>query len=324
MQGFLSALEWLPTPLREVLLDLPDKQKKTAQEIRLRAGQPVCITAGGAAYSVGMICREAWVQQCFDVICEYSVYAHQEELRRGFITAPNGCRVGVAGTAVLQEGRVVSFCPVTALCIRIARCHKGCSRAIAEHIIHENRVEGLLLCGEPSCGKTSLLRDLSREFSRRGICAAVIDERGELSQQGGGVGCDVLRYVPKAIGVEQAVRCLSPQVVLLDELGDGAEITAVMEGVYRGVPTVASVHCRREEELLHRPALRQALENGGFTRLCFLKGREHPGEIARCIKTEDWLYEMAGNGVGGAVWWGNRLAAIPAPTTACCHLEAVR
>ena len=87
-----------------------------------------------------------------------------------------------------------------------------------------------LICGEPASGKTSLLRDLARGLSsgdygeiRR---VAVVDERGELSGAGELPLCDVLRGCPKAEGIQQAVRCLSPEVVLFDELGSREETQA--------------------------------------------------------------------------------------------------
>ena len=312
MDGFQKAIAVLPPALQETLNGIPDYEKRRVQEIRLRAGQPVMLTAAGQTLVTEAVCREEWVWQLFDTLCECSVYAHQEELRRGFVTARNGCRIGVAGTAVVENGNIVSYRQITSLCVRVARRHEGCATSLAERVTVDGRVHGLLICGEPSCGKTSLLKDLIREFSCRGISAAVVDERGELSQGESLWGCDVLLYAPKPAGVEQAVRCLAPQVIVLDELGDAAEIDAVMDGVYRGVSTVATVHCRTPDQLLQRPALKRALENGGFEYLCFLKGRETPGRIETVMRTEEWLREVVGSGFYGALRDGDRSGKIPA------------
>lgn len=309
--------------LQSTLNGIPAVQKRRVQEIRLRAGQPVVLTAAGQTLVTETVCREEWVRQLFDTVCECSVYAHQEELRRGFVTARNGCRIGVAGTAVVENGTIVSYRQITSLCIRVARRHEGCATSLADCVMGDGRVHGLLICGEPSCGKTSLLKDLIREFSCRGFSAAVVDERGELSQRGSTYGCDVLLYAPKPAGVEQAVRCLAPQVIVLDELGDTAEIAAVMDGVYRGVPTVATAHCRTPEQLLQRSALKRALENGGFEYLCFLKGRETPGRIETVMRTEEWLREMVGIGFYGALRSGDRGGKIPAISATGHHAATV-
>ena len=85
------------------------------------------------------------------------------------------------------------------------------------------------LIGNPNCGKTTLLRDLAAQLAARRYRVAVVDERGELSWEDTLKGCDVLRGYPKAVGIRQAVRCLAPDYILLDELGDIK--TAVSEAV---------------------------------------------------------------------------------------------
>lgn len=309
MSGWESALTLLPVPLQKRLLLLPPKLSCNVQEIRLRRGQPVCLTIGGcneylsatcseitpSAYN-GVLCEKEWIDYVFDIACEYSVYAHQEELRQGYITARNGCRIGVAGAAVFNEGNVISYRAITSLCIRVAREHLGCARILKQHIFKNGCVESTLLCGAPSCGKTSMLRDLALQMSEENLSVTVIDERGEISKNGVLTGCDVLQNTPKAIGIEQAVRCLSPQLLIVDELGGEEETKAVLNGVYRGVPTVASVHGKSRTQLLGRSALRSALENGAFRHLAFMSGCHRPGEIERVVLTEEWLHEMDRSG----------------------------
>ena len=219
---------------------------------------------------------------------QYSAYTHREELRRGFITA-NGCRVGVAGTAVVENGEVTGYRSLTSLCIRVAREHIGCASSLAE-ILFENGIHSALICSEPAGGKTGLLRDLAREAADRRFSVSVIDERGELSGFSSLDGCDVLYGAPKAEGIEQAVRCLSPRVVLLDELGNGAELRAVHDAAVRGVPTIATVHARSTANLKQRPALVSLLKNDVFEYTVLLCGRHAPGVIVSVQKTKEWLY----------------------------------
>ena len=332
MNGLEAALAVLPLSLRERLNSLPPKLRFAVQEIRLRAGQPVCLTAAGENGYLSstssmvtkrtentVMCPPEWIDHIFDTACECSVYAHQEELRCGYITTRSGCRIGVAGTAVLEAGRIVSYRSITSLCIRVAREHTGCAATIAERICENGRIHSALLCGEPSSGKTSLLKDLANQLADRHLPVAIVDERGELSRGGATAGCDVLLNVPKAAGIEQAVRSLSPRVLIFDELGNGNEIRAVMEGLYRGVPAITSVHCYLSEQLLHRAALRDALKNGAFEYLFFLQGHQRPGQIKRWIRTEEWLREMDGLGVAYTDGHRHRHSgmATPAETRRC-------
>ena len=53
-------------------------------------------------------------------MCGYSVYSHQSDLVNGFITLKGGCRVGICGTAVIQNGAVTAIRELTSVNIRVA------------------------------------------------------------------------------------------------------------------------------------------------------------------------------------------------------------
>ncbi len=301
MNGLERAAAVLPRELRERLLLISPSQAALVQEIRLRRGQPISITGRGETRYLSannclardtreaVRCQEGWVEQTLDVASRHSLYAHQDELRNGYLTTREGCRIGVCGTAVLQNDEVRSFREVTSLCLRVPRFHRGCAEELLSILYADNRAHSALICGEPACGKTSLLLDLLRGFSETHLYPSVIDERGELKETALSVGCDVLCGISKAKGIEQAVRCLAPPLIVLDELGGAEEIEAVTKGLYRGVSAIATVHCREVSELLCMEPLKQALENGVFEYVIMLSGRERPGHIHMCVKAKEWL-----------------------------------
>ena len=76
-----------------------------------------------------------------------------------------------------------------------------------------------LLQGGEGSGKTTLLRSIARELVRQQKILSVIDERRELfAGNTHGEALDVLAGLPKGQAVQMALRTLSPQVILLDEL----------------------------------------------------------------------------------------------------------
>ncbi len=333
MNEYEKAVNVLPLELRVQLNGIPSEVKEQVQEIRLRRGQPVCLSVRGKRRylsqtgglcgdeCVSVICREEWLDKTFDKACEHSVYAHQEELKNGYVTTCDGCRIGIAGTAVIRSGEITSFHSITSLCLRVAREHRGCAEEVANILCKGMSIHSALICGEPSSGKSSLLKDLIRQLSSRGLSVAVIDERGELSPNGTTHQADVLLHVPKAEGFELAVRTLSPQVIVFDELGNDREIGAVTEGIYRGVCAVSSVHCHTREDLIKRTPLLRALHNNAFEYLFFLEGRQRPGNIRQWVKTEEWLREMVGN--DPAVVCGDRVGSgSMAETATTCHRPA--
>ena len=66
------------------------------------------------------------IEECFMMLCEYSVHTHQHEICCGCY-GPVRCRAGIAGTAVVENGRVISYRNITSICIRVARRHSGCA-----------------------------------------------------------------------------------------------------------------------------------------------------------------------------------------------------
>lgn len=142
---------------------------------------------------------------------------------------------------MVEDGAVVSVRTLTSLCIRVARSHNGCADEL-KRLLDRDGLRGMLICGEPSSGKSSLLRDLARQLADDGRRVAVVDERGELSGHLPLPRCDVLKGYPKPEGIQQAVRCLAPDVVIFDELGTGEETDAVCAGLNAGVTAIASAH----------------------------------------------------------------------------------
>ena len=79
--------------------------------------------------------------------------------------------------------------------------------------------------------------------------------------------------------MQMALRTLSPQIILLDELGTLAETAALEQGFYSGVDFVASVHAASVEEAARRPQV-QALQRHGMLRVfVLLHGCTAPGKV---------------------------------------------
>lgn len=266
---------------REALLSLPEHTKSQAYDIRFKSGQPVSvwgregmfILSGMGEMSAGEL------EELFLRICGYSVFSHEEELRQGFVSVGGACRAGVCGTAVLEDGRVKGVRDITSLVFRIPREVPGCGdRLFREGVRPE---EGLLIAGEPASGKTTLLRDIARSLSmgRFGPCrrVAVLDARGELGGFDLGPCADLLVGFPKKQALHMALRTLSPEVLVCDELAP-EDLEAVESAVYAGVGIVATVHAGAGQAA-ERPLCRELLATGAFGTVVGLRGRQRPCEI---------------------------------------------
>lgn len=318
---------YLPPLWMTSLRRIPSAQMATVQEIRLRVGQPVrlSVPAGDRYLSVGgmcglmqrgvLICTQEQLDACFWRFCDESVYAHEEELRQGYLSVSGGIRVGVAGTAVGGVS-VRTVRRITSLCIRLPRLHTGCAAPLMPYIDGGDRLCSAVLVGAPSSGKTTLLRDTAVLLATRGWRVAVVDERGEIAGIDGLRGCDVLSHYPKPHGIRQAIRTLAPQAVIFDELGDDREIAAVAECANAGVAVISSIHAEDPDALARRASVRMMVQSGLFERWIFLAGRHTPGVCAGVYRAEvmDDAIRWYAADRGGRDWRGDALCASAAST----------
>ncbi|MBO4854621.1 MAG: stage III sporulation protein AA [Oscillospiraceae bacterium] len=265
----------LPLRWQRYLARLSPTQKETAEEIRMRAGQPVTVLLQEAEIPVGEqdqspVTPEELEQTC-DRITGYSRYAATETLRSGYLTAEGGFRVGICGTAVMREGMCANLRNISSLTVRVARQMPGIAEELCPQLFPGGEMHSVLILSPPGLGKTTLLRDLIRLLSdgtetltpRR---LAVVDERGEIAAMHRGVpgmevGChtDVLDGCPKAIAIPILLRCANPQIIAVDEITLRQDLTAMAAAANCGVHLLATIHAADREELRQKPLFQQLL-----------------------------------------------------------------
>ena len=304
-KAFDSAAEILSEDIGAVLKNIPDSKKGTVQEIRIRVNKPLALSDGATTvftdadgkimYTMGekaFRVSQRGIYDTFRRICDYSVYSRQDEIKNGYITVKGGHRVGLCGTAVLTDGKISALNDISSMNVRIARQIFGVSEEIINHLYPFEG--GILIAGMPSSGKTTLLRDLARSLSLGIGChvtrTAVIDERGELSGTYSGVSyndmglSDILNGYPKGEGIIHAVRAMSPQVIICDELGTDEDCRLVSQGFNAGAVIIASIHAGNYEELMRRKQAVSLIETGAFKNIVMLESSNRPCKIAKVIE----------------------------------------
>lgn len=306
IERYNQCIKGLNRNLYEPLYRIPERIKKDAQEIRLRTNRPVSICSGNITYFVTknnqitttvfdenmLIASKQDIMEVFQNICSYSVYSRQKEIVNGFITLNGGHRAGICGTAVYNQDNLTNVRDISSINFRISREIKGIAQTIIEKI--GTNYNGILLCGVPASGKTTMLRDLARILSmEHKFRVTVVDERGELAGVYSGVCqndigfCDVLDGYKKSDGIIRSLRSMSPNIIICDEVGGEEDIKAIEEAVNSGVAFIASVHCRDKFDFIKRPQCKRLLNTGAFDRFVFLQCRNAPGEIAEICTLED-------------------------------------
>lgn len=329
-----SLLQLFSVPLRQILSTLSSEIQRQVQEIRVRERRPLEV-GWGVHYSfvsaAGGLCDnpvQAYVpsrEDCsilLENLTQHSLYSFEEELRRGYITIDGGHRVGLAGRTVLEQGKVKLLKDVASFNIRIAREHQGTGNKVLPYLMDDlsRSVHHTLVVSPPQQGKTTLIRDLARLISsgpavpgadrlERGYKVGIVDERSEVAACVRGIPrfnlgprTDVLDACPKAEGMMMMIRSMSPEVLIVDEVGRPEDAAAIREALHAGIRVIATAHGSDMDDLRKRPVLQDLIEENVFSRIVVLHGRLGAGTL-------EGVYNARGERLSPAL--GSREAAAP-------------
>jgi len=297
MSGLKIVLEYLPKTIRdkvELSQNVPNGQ---IEEIRLRASKPLMLKIGQETQIIDSIVQQQEILQAFERICENSVYSYRRQICDGYITIKGGNRVGIVGSAVIDNGQVININYISSLNFRIARQKIGCSNPIIREIIDfdNNSIHNTLIVSPPGCGKTTILRDIIRNISNgineiefRGKTVGVVDERGEIAamykgipQNNIGIRTDVVDNMPKPEAIRILVRSMGPDVITCDEIGSIEDVKAIDYAMCSGVKGIFTAHGKNIDEVKQNPELSKLLNKHIFERIILLNP-EIRGD-AKCI-----------------------------------------
>ena len=291
---------YLPDRIRAPLIRALSTCQR-ATEIVLRTDRPLCVYE---SHRLLFVTDKGLVTDSFSVdhlltasaseiesivlkLCDHSVYAYQNEINSGFITIEGGVRVGLCGKAVMNHGEITNIRDISSLSFRVARDISECATSLLQKL---DPLSGVLICGIPGSGKTTLIRDAARQLSYR-YRVSVLDERGELSafhrgKSGFSLGlCDVYNGYPKGIAANCAIRSMAPDIIVCDEMGDQSDVDLLLYSMRCGAAFIATVHASSMQDLRRREITSKMINTGAFRYIVFLSADGNVGHIEK-------IYEM--------------------------------
>ncbi|NME94840.1 stage III sporulation protein AA [Clostridium cochlearium] len=291
-------LEILP---REIKNQLNAFNFKNIQEIRIRAEKPIIVKEGSNEVITNYMATLEDISSIVKRMSSYSIYAYDDEIKQGYITIKGGHRVGICGKCVLDGEKVKTIKYPASLNIRICREVEGCSNKILPYVLKSSMVENTIIISPPNCGKTTLLRDIAKNLSNgikrlnlRGVKVCVIDERSEIAscvngvpQLNIGLRTDVLDSCPKSQGIMMAIRSMSPEVIVCDEIGSREDIESIIKAMNSGVKLITTVHGYDVEDIYEREVFKEAIENKVFQKAIVLSGRKGVGTVEYIYSFEE-------------------------------------
>ena len=262
------------------------KIEDNLQEIRIRINRPIILKLRDFDICINYIVTERDIMKKKKKLCQNSLYAYKKQISEGYITIQGGHRIGITGTGVIEDDKIVNLKYISSLNFRIAREIKGKKKKILKEIINlnENTIYNTVLVSPPGKGKTTMLRDIVRnisngieEISFNGKTCGVVDERGEIAacyrgipQKDIGIRTDVIENVSKEKGILMLLRSMAPEVIACDEIGSKEDVQAIEKLTISGVKGIFTMHGRTIEDVKNNHEVNKLLEKNILEKIIFI------------------------------------------------------
>lgn len=272
-------------------------------EIRFRKDKPIVVLCNTKTYflSNNGLCGSAnqaiitsaeLINDIVFMACDYSIYSVNEQLKQGFLMVDGGIRLGVCGE-VVQDGGIKTIKNFTSLCIRVPHLIKNVSLPIFHHILNNGIINNTLIISPPGAGKTTMLRDIVYQFSYHNYPYNIFiaDERGEVtcgnkSNYLNSNFYDALCFLSKKEAIMMGIRSMSPDVVIVDELGTKDDFLALEYAMTCGVKIIATLHASSINDLKNKEIFSNIADKKMFRRVIVLSKENGVGTIQGVYKED--------------------------------------
>ena len=129
--------------IRRHLECLPTSVRERVQEIRLRERRPLSLTVGSASWlwngcglvgpadpHTGFCVCQSDLDEVLSRLSEGAIYAHEEQIRAGYVAMRNGHRAGLCGSFTADD----HIYRLSSINIRLARDVVGCAASLFRRI----------------------------------------------------------------------------------------------------------------------------------------------------------------------------------------------
>lgn len=154
-------LIYFPEKIKEELFIFFRSQKEYSfenlEEIRIRTSKYIILKFNKEEKILRYIVHSNEVLEILQKICENSIYSYQNQITSGYITIKGGHRVGISGSVVIEDNKVININYIYSLNFRIAKQILGSGNRIIEYILDKenNTVYNTLIISPPRIWKNN-------------------------------------------------------------------------------------------------------------------------------------------------------------------------
>ncbi len=172
-----EVLEYLPKCIKETIenfikarncYDTHNKNiEEEIEEIRLRINKNLSLKIGQELIILNHTVTKLELTESFENICEKSIYSYIKQISEGFITIKGGNRVGITGSCVIENEKVININNISSLNFRIAKQVKDASVPLLKYVIdiQNNSIYNTLIASPPGARKN----DSFKRFDKKNI-----------------------------------------------------------------------------------------------------------------------------------------------------------
>lgn len=234
------------------------------------------------------------INSILEKISNNSLYTINDELLEGYVTIQGGIRIGICGEVVSINGEIKTIKNISSINFRFSHNVENCSLKIYNYLVKNGLVRNTLIISPPGAGKTTYLRDLICQITKREklINILVVDERKEISSYFDGENVveieniDVYSNSTKKFAFNNGIRSMKPDIIVTDEIDISRDIDDIKNALTCGVKVIATIHANSINDIKIKPEFRSILDNGLFERYVLLSNSNGIGTLEGVFDSE--------------------------------------